>query len=73
MTTHAAAGASGQATAETIEGPEALKAYVDRRIQLFEHFKLRESEAVHHCHPNCSMHCTWALPVRPSACQLLQA
>ena len=51
MTTHAAASASGQATAETIEGPEALKAYVDRRIQLFEHFKLRESEAVHPCHP----------------------
>ncbi|CAK0779434.1 hypothetical protein CVIRNUC_004773 [Coccomyxa viridis] len=28
------------------EGPGALKEYVDRRIQLFEHFKLRESDAV---------------------------
>ncbi|CAL5218892.1 g631 [Coccomyxa viridis] len=42
MTTHALA----SAPAEPVEGPEALKAYVNRRIELFEQFKLRESEAV---------------------------
>lgn len=42
ITTHALA----SAPAEPIEGPEALKAYVNRRIELFEQFKLRESEAV---------------------------
>lgn len=46
ITTHAAISATAQAAAEPVEGPEALKAYVERRIQLFEQFKLRESESV---------------------------
>lgn len=48
MTTHAMA----SAPAEPVEGPEALKAYVNRRIELFEQFKLRESEAVQ-LRPSC--------------------
>ena len=42
ITTHAMA----TAPAEPVEGPEALQAYLDRRIELFEHFKLRDTEAV---------------------------
>jgi hypothetical protein len=67
---HAAASASGQASAAAIERPEDLKAYVDRRVQLFEHFKLRESEAVQPCYPGCSVHYAWALPVGLCAWQL---
>ena len=44
ITTHAMA----TAPAEPVEGPEALQAYLDRRIELFEHFKLRDTEAVKH-------------------------
>ena len=50
MTTHALA----TAPAEPVEGPEALKAYLDRRIELFEQFKLRESEAVQFIPPVAS-------------------
>ncbi len=50
MTTHALA----TAPAEPVEGPEALKAYLERRIELFEQFKLRESEAVQLFPPGAS-------------------
>ena len=44
------------------EGPEALKEYVDRRIQLFEHFKLRESDAVRICPANMRRNILFHVP-----------
>ena len=53
------------------EGPEALKEYVDRRIQLFEHFKLREADAVRmlpeNMHGNILFHVPRAHMILPGA------